>query len=258
MNRKKLPTVVACVVLAAMLLFSGVYAAVDAGWFRRESDGEAPVFSGQETPPPPSSSAQEDLPSMYRFVNTAAGEFLPKPDVFEDEEGRTITTDRFRFTVDAVYVAKDTQGLPPPRNLLNCDGPADENGTLIGDKSYFFMDITLENRTNLVVDLGLSWLKPVFYAGDMELDMDTSGEIALQSINNDVPVKSMDLYTLQPNATVHYTVAYVVEDEKIAEVTDVFALFSTKSVYRRDGDLCAWQPWVTFINMTPLWQAWKE
>ena len=50
MNRKKLSTVVVCAVLAAMLLFSGVYAAVDAGWFRRESEGEAPVSSGQETP----------------------------------------------------------------------------------------------------------------------------------------------------------------------------------------------------------------
>ena len=260
MNRKKLSTVVVCVVLAAMLLFSGVYAAVDAGWFRRESEGEAPVSSGQETPPPPSSSEQEDLPSMYRFVNLNGGEQLPKPDTFEDKEGHSASTSRFRVTVNRVYVAKDTQGLPPPRHLLNCDGPADENGTLIGDKSYFFMDITLENRTNLVVDFDLSWTRPDFYTGDTWLSMDASYEVALQSINNDVPIKSSYQYTMQPGETVEYTVAYIFPDDKLAEATDVFAPLTAAHppIIWKGENLAAWHPEVPFINLTPLWEEYKS
>ena len=259
-NRKKLPTVVVCVVLAAMLLFSGVYAAVDAGWFRRESDGEAPVFSGQETPPPPSSSAQEDLPSMYRFVDTSAGEHLPKPDTFEDEEGHSASTSRFRVTVNRVYVAKDTQGLPPPRNLLNCDGPADENGTLIGDKSYFFMDITLENKMNTYASFDIStWTNPMFYAGDEEVLMQVSYSAALQSINNDVPIKSSYQYTMQPGETVEYTVAYIFPDDGLAEVTDVFIAMTAAHppIIDNAGGMKAWHPEVPFINLTPLWEASK-
>lgn len=266
-NRKKLPTVVVCVVLAAMLLFSGVYAAVDAGWFRRESEGEAPVSSGQETPPSPSSSAQEDLPPMYQFVDTAAGDFLPKPDIFEDEEGHSASTSRFRVTVNRVYVAKDTQGLPYPYYLSEqCGEKVDENGTLISGHSYFFMDITLENRTNLVVDFDISWTKPYFYVGDTRLmSASSSGEVALQSINNDVPIKSRYQYTMQPEETVEYTIAYIFPDDELAEATDVFtvltagnpAVISKLIDIEKDKSLYAWNPDAPFINLTPLWEASK-
>ena len=261
-NRKKLPTVVVCVVLAAMLLFSGVYAAVDAGWFRRESDGEAPVSSGQETPPPPSSSAQEDLPSMYRFVDLNAGEQLPKPDTFEDEEGHSASTSMFRVTVNRVYVAKDTQGLPYPHYLSERFGEkVDENGTLISGHSYFFMDITLENRMNTYASFDIStWTRPIFYAGDEEVLMQVSYSAALQSINNDVPIKSSYQYTMQPGETVEYTVAYVFLDEGLAEATDVFIAMTAAQppIIWKGENLAAWHPEVPFINLTPLWEEYKS
>ena len=259
MNRKKLPTVVVCVVLAAMLLFSGVYAAVEAGWFRRESDGEAPVSSGQETPPPPSSSAQEDLPSMYRFVDLNAGEQLPKPDTFEDEEGHSASTSMFRVTVNRVYVAKDTQGLPYPHYLSERFGEkVDENGTLISGHSYFFMDITLENRMNTYASFDISsWTKPIFYVGDEMLDMRASYSGAIQSINHDVEPKSIYQYNMQPGETVEYTVAYIFPDDGLAEATDVFIAMTAAHppIIDNAGGMKAWHPEVPFINLTPLWEA---
>ena len=254
MNRKK--AIPVYIFLALMVVICAAYFGSQSGLFGQKAPAGGNTQSG-ETMEPVSSVAEEDLPDMYRYVSY--DEDLPKPDVFA--EGYTATVNDFRITINDVYVSKDTQGLPYPTYLSERQGETvDENGTLTSAHSYLFMDITVENQSNLARTFSIVMSRPEFYAGEKRLDMQASFELATQSINNDTDPQSRYQYMMQAGETVTYTRAYIFPDEKLEQVTDLFlpVTFGSSRLWNDKEGIWAWDPSAVMLNLTPLWPGGGE
>lgn len=253
MNRKK--AIPVYVFLVLMVVICAVYFGSQSGLFgQKEPTGEN-TQSG-ESMEPVSSVAEEDLPDMYRYVSK--DDPLPKPDVFA--EGYTATVDDFCITINDVYVAKDTQGLPYPNYLSESTGETvDENGTLTSAHSYLFMEITVENQSQLSRTFSTVMSRPVFYSGEERLKMDASFELAMQSINNDASEKSYYEYMMKGGETVTYTRAYIFPDEGLEQVTDLYlpVTFGSSRLTKIDNTW-AWNPAAVMLDLTPLWPGGEE
>lgn len=256
MNRKK--AIPVYVFLALMVVICAAYFGSQSGLFGQKEPTGGDTQSG-ESMEPVSSVAEEDLPDMYR--NVSQDEPLPKPDVFA--EGYTATVNDFRITINDVYVSKDTQGLPYPAHLSDSDGmeeTVDENGTLTSAHSYLFMDITVENQSDLARTFNIAMSRPVFYAGEEELNIQASFELATQSINNDTDPQSRYTYMMQAGETVIYTRAYIFSDEKLEQVKDLFlpVTFGSSRLWNDKEGIWAWDPSAVMLNLTPLWPGEKN
>lgn len=249
MNIKK--AIPVYVFLVLMVVICAAYFGSQSSLFGQKEPAGGNTQSG-ESKEPVSSVAEEDLPDMYRYVSQ--DEHLPKPDVFA--EGYTATVDDFRITINDVYVAKDTQGLPYPTYLSERRGETvDENGTLTSAHSYLFMDITVENQSDLARTFDISMSYPQFYVGEEWLDMQASFELATQSINNDTDPQSRYTYMMQAGERVTYTRAYIFPDEKLEQVTDLIlpVTFGADQLTISKEKIHAWDPSAVMLNLTPLW-----
>ena len=258
MNKKK--AIPVYVFLALMVVVCAVYFAAQSGLLNPEEPAgvQGEQMESNVSRQTMSSIAEEDLPDMYRYVSK--DDPLPKPDVFA--EGYTATVNDFRITINDVYVAKDTQGLPYPVYLSESNGETvDENGTLTSAHSYLFMDITVENQRSLSRTFDICKNHPILFSGDVWLETQASNELATQSINNDADVKSRYQYMMQAEETVTYTVAYVFSDDDLERVTDIFLPIVISYPYRINNvqdNTWAWNPQVPILNLTPLWPGGGE